>query len=73
MAGDFELIVWRSGRYQALVQRQVQRSGRGGHKGGRVNGDCGNTYHNFRLIFLQQGESNRTPVPGIDKTTIDAE
>ena len=42
--GNFELMFWRSGRYQALGQRQVQRSGRGVHNCGRGNGDCGNNH-----------------------------
>ena len=73
LAGDFELIVRRSGSYQELVQRQGQISGSGGHNGGHGNVDCGNNFCNRRASFLQQGESNRTPVTGIDGTTIDAE
>ena len=74
LAGVFELMVRRSGRYQALGQRKGQRSGCGGHNGGRGNGDSGNNFRNRRVIFLQKGEINRTtPVPGIDGTTIDAE
>ena len=73
-AGDFEIMVWSSGRYESLGQRQVQRSGRGGHNGGCGNGDRFNNSCDCRVVFLQQVESNRTtPVPGIDRTTIDAE
>ena len=74
LAGDFELIVRRSGSYQELVQRQGQRNGCDGHNGGRGNGDSNNNYRNHRVSFLQQGESNSTtPVPSIDGVTIDAE
>ena len=67
-------MIWRSGRYQALGQRKGQRSGCGGHNGGRGNGDRDNNYRNHRVSFLQQGESNSTtPVPSIDGVTIDAE
>ena len=74
LAGAFGIMVLRSGRYQALGQRQGQRSGRGGHNGGHGNGYCGNNSRNCRVSFLKQGEINRTtPVPGIDVSTIDAE
>ena len=69
-AGSFELIVWRSRRYRALVHIQGQRSGCGGHNGGRGNGDRGNNSCNHRVSSLQKGESNGTPVPGIDGTNI---
>ena len=52
LAGAFELMVWRSGRYQSLGQRQVHRSGCGGHNGGRGNGDCGNNTRNRIVSFL---------------------
>ena len=42
MDGAFELMVQRSGWYQALGQRQGQRSGRGGHDDGCENEDRGN-------------------------------
>ena len=67
-------MVWRSGRHQALGQIKGKRIGRGGHNSGRGNGDRGKNSGNHRVIFLQQGESNRTThVPDIDVTTIDAE
>ena len=73
-AVDLELMVWRSGQYPELVQRQGQRNGCDGHNGGRGNGDCGNNYRNYRVIFLQHGESNMTtPFPVTYGTTIDAE
>ena len=66
-------MVRHSGRYQALEQRQGQRSGCGGHNGGRGNGYRGNNSSNRRVRLLQQGDSNRTtPVPGVDGTDIDA-
>ena len=71
--GNFELMFWRSGRYQALGQRQVQRSGRGVHNSGCGNCDCGNNSCNRRVDFFHQVQSNRTPVPGIYITNIDAE
>ena len=73
LAGAFELMVRRSGRYQELGKRQGQRSGHGSHNGGLGNGDSGNNSCNRIVSFLQQGESNTTPVPSIDRTTIDAE
>ena len=72
-AGDFELVVWNSGRYTELGQRQVHRSGRGGHNGGRVNGERGDNSHNRIVILLQQGDINSNHVPDIDRTTIYAE
>ena len=73
LAGAFELMVRSSGWYQALGQRQGQRSGHDGHNGGHGNGDCGKNSRNCREIFFQQGESNRTSVTGIEGTTIDAD
>ena len=74
LAGAFGIMVLRSGRYQALGQRQGQRSGCGGHNGGRVNVDRGNNSFNIIVRFLKQVDSNRTtPVPGIDVNTIDAD
>ena len=55
LAGAFELMVRLSMWYKSLGKRQGQRSGRGGHNGGRGNGDCGNNPRNRRVIFLQQG------------------
>ena len=67
-------MVRRYRQYQELGKRQGQISGCGGHSGGHGNGDCGNNYHNLRVILLQQVESNRTtPVTGIDRTTVDTE
>ena len=73
LAGAFELMVCRFGWYQSLGQRQGQRSGHGSHNGGLGNGDSGNNSCNCRVSFLQQGEINTTPVPGIDRTNIGAE
>ena len=73
LVGAFELMVWHSGSYPSLGQRQGQRSGCCSHNGGRVNGGHCNNPHNCLVFFLQQVESNRTPVPGIDGTTIGAE
>ena len=73
LAGDFELMVWRSGWYQALGQKQGQIIVCGGHNGGHGNADRGNNSCNCRVSFLYQGESDRTPVPGIDGNNIDAE
>ena len=72
-AGAVELMVCRSGRYKSLGQRKVQRGGCGGHNGGRGNGDRGNSPRNSRVSLAQKGESNRNPITGIDRTTIDAE
>ena len=72
LAGAFELMFCRSGWYQSLGQRQGQRSGHGSHNGELGNGDRSYNYHNCRVIFLQQGEINMTPVPSIDGSTIDA-
>ena len=72
-AGDFEPMVWRSGRYKALGQRQGQRSGCGGHNGGRGSGDCGDNSLNRIVSYLQKGDSNMNLVPSIDVTNIDAE
>ena len=48
LAGAFELMVRSSGWYQALGQRQGQRSGHDGHNGGHGNGDCGKNSRNCR-------------------------
>ena len=65
-------MVQRSGRYQASVQRQGQRSGHGGHNYGRGNGDRGNNPCNHRVRLFQQGGSDKTHVPGIFGTNTDA-
>ena len=43
----------------------------GGHNSGCGNVDRCNKSRNSRVSFLQQGESNMTPVTGIDGTTFD--
>ena len=53
--GAFELMVWRSGRYKVLGQRQGQISGSGSHNTGRGNGYRGNKSRYRRVRFLQQG------------------
>ena len=66
-------MVWRSRGYQELVLIQVHRSGRSSHTGGRENVDHGSNCLNIRVSFFQQGEINKTSVPGIHGTTIDTE